>query len=67
VRRLLGITMPVLLGLTILVGIAESGPDHEGPPVAHIFLASLFLLTLFSHVWLNRKAFVSYFKPKAKR
>jgi heme A synthase len=67
-RRILGISMPLLLVLVIVTGIAEARPSHAGLPVAHILISALFVITLCLHVWLNRKAFIKcYSIPKKAR
>ncbi len=60
-RRFNAIAMSILFVLTFITGIAESGPSHPGPAVAHIFLVVLFTLSVITHVVLNRKALARYF------
>ncbi len=62
-RKFICISMPILLILVVVTGIAESQEFHAGrPPVAHIFIAVLFILAMCIHAWLNRKALVKYLK-----
>ncbi len=67
-RRLVNISMPVFLVLTIVIGFAESGQSNSALPVAHIFVGVLFTATASTHLWLNRKAFMRCFAPaKSKK
>jgi len=62
-RKIIGIAMPILLILVVVTGIAESQDFHAGrSPVAHIFIAVLFIVAMCVHAWLNRKALIKYFK-----
>jgi len=66
-RKFIGIAMPLLLILVVVSGIAESQEFHEGrPPVAHIFIAVLFILVMCIHAWLNRKALIRYYTGPKK-
>jgi hypothetical protein len=65
-RKALTICMLVLFILTILTGVAESNPRHAGPAVAHIGITILFIITVLTHAWVNRKAFRRYFLGSGK-
>jgi len=66
-RKFLGIAIFLLLVLCISAGIAESMPFHSGrPAVLHISIAVLFIIAVSIHIWLNRKAFIRYFKGANK-
>jgi len=66
-RKFICIAMPVLLILVIVTGIAESHEFHAGrPPVAHIFIAILFILSMCIHALLNRKALIKYYSGPKK-
>jgi hypothetical protein len=66
-RKFICIAMPVLLILVIVTGIVESQDFHAGrPPVAHIFLAVLFIMVTLIHAWLNRKALIKYYSGPKK-
>lgn len=63
-RRLITYLLLITGFLTIIIGILEAQPRHNGPPVAHIIMATLFILTCIVHITINRKAVVKYLKGK---
>jgi len=66
-RKFICIAMPILLILVVVTGIVESQEFHAGrPPVAHIFIAILFILSMCIHALLNRKALIKYYKGAGK-
>jgi hypothetical protein len=65
-RKTLTVCMMVFFILTIITGIGESNPHHTGPAVAHIMIVILFVASVLSHAWLNRKAFRRYFAGSGK-
>jgi|WetSurMetagenome_2_1015567.scaffolds.fasta_scaffold351339_2 hypothetical protein len=65
-RKTLIIIMAVTFILTIITGIAESNPAHGGPAVAHIIITIIFIASVLTHLWLNRKACLKYFSSAKK-
>jgi len=63
-RRILVFVLLITGLLTIIIGIAEAQVWHTGPAVAHIVIASFFILTCIVHILINRKAVVRYIRGK---
>lgn len=62
IRQVISILMGVLGILTVLTGIGEAFRPWEEIPIHHIIVASLFIIAVCIHAWLNRKPLVRYFK-----
>lgn len=63
-RRTLFFGMLISGILTIIVGIAEGQSWHTGPAVAHIVIASVFIICCVWHLVVNRKPFMKYIRGK---
>ena len=48
--------------LTVVAGITEALPRHQGAPVFHIVVATIFIVLCLTHIILNRKAVIKYIK-----
>jgi vacuolar-type H+-ATPase subunit I/STV1 len=61
-RRILVFLLLITGLLTIIAGIAESSPRHGNPAVAHIVVASIFILICIVHIVIKRKAVMRYIR-----
>ena len=50
--------------LTVIIGIAEAVNQKTQPYVAHIVVASIFILVCILHIVINHKAVMRYIKGK---
>jgi hypothetical protein len=57
-RRIMVYLLLITGILTIILGIAEAVTHQNRPYIAHIVVASIFILTCVVHIVLNRKSVI---------
>ena len=65
-KRILFFAQAVFFILTIVTGISNALSKHPGPAGSHIVSAVVFIALLITHIAVNFKATVKYFKSEKK-
>ena len=61
-RKSITITMTLLCIWMISTGIVALASPGIDAPAHHVVAAILFLIVMAIHIWLNRKAFLQYYR-----
>ncbi len=65
-RKTICIVMAVLFSVTVISGIAEAHV-HPGSSGLHTIMAVLFIVSILTHIVVNRKALARYLTTPAKQ